>query len=368
MNILFQTCCFSVGGVERVTVTLANEFVRRGHAVCVSAFFFEDRTLLSGLDPRVELLDLSDDGMGPKSRAKLRAAIRRMKVDVVVNQWCVLAREAIFLRRAMSGSGARLVAVHHTLPTTNMRIRRARNPLSRFLWKVLTALDLRLVYALSDRYVLLSETFVPSFRRFLGLVRGRKLAVIANPLTLAPVAREKENLVVYVGRLSEMPKRVSRVIEIWRRVAELLPDWKLEIVGDGPDRARYEAEAKGLPRIAFAGCRNPAENYARAKLSLLTSDLEGFPLVLVEAMASKCVPIVLGSYAAVADLASGCVVEPMPFDAGRFADDIRGLASDSPRREQLAAAGEQLAAAHDVRRTADRWEDLFRQVCGVRGV
>lgn len=359
MNVLFQTCCFGIGGVERMTIALANEFVRRGHTVCVSAFSFTDRTLLSELNPQVELLDLSDDWFGPKSRAKLRETIRRLKIDVVVNQWCLLLQETIFLRRAMRGSGAKLIAVHHNDPTTNRRIRRARTPFGRFLWKFLTALDLRLVYALSDRYVLLSESFVSPFRRFLGLVCGRKLAVVANPLTCAPVAGAKENLIVSVGRLDEMQKRVSRVIEIWRRLADALPDWRLEIVGDGPDRARYEQEASGLPRIAFAGWRNPASYYARAKLSLLTSDFEGWGLVLVEAMAARCVPVVLGSYAAVSDLASGCIVEPMPFSAGKFAEDIRRLAADSARREQLAAAGEKLAGNYDVRRIAEKWERLF---------
>lgn len=305
LNLLFLLGRWGVGGVERVTVVLANEFAKRGHAVCICAFDFQDKTLLNDCDGRIRIEELGGCSFGRENRERMRGIIRGNKIDVVINQWCVPFAVTRFLRRAMKGTSAKLFAVHHNLPTTNKRIQDASNPILKFIWQVITAINLRLVYEFSDRYVLLSESFVPLFKRFTGLLRGKKLIVITNPLTLNVVSREKENLIIYVGRLEETQKRVSRVIEIWRRVADLLPDWKLEIVGDGPDRQKYEMMAKELPRVAFEGFQDPAPYYARAKLLLLTSDFEGFALVLVEAMASRCVPIVLGSYPAAYDIVRG---------------------------------------------------------------
>lgn len=361
-SVVFQLGCFSIGGVERVTVVLANELVKRGHVVCISALKYEDRTLLDLASPEIEIVELSQDWLGPKSCAALSEVIQRRNVDVVINQWCVPFKVTRFLRKAMKGSAAKLFAVHHNLPTTNKRIQDAKNPLIRFVWKVITAINLRLVYEFSDRYVLLSESFVPLFKRFAGLIRGKKVAVITNPLTLDIVKREKENLIVYVGRLEETQKRVSRVIDIWREVSKDLPDWKLEIVGDGPDRAMYERMAKDLPRITFEGFQDPAEYYARAKLLLLTSDFEGFALVLVEAMCSRCVPIVLGSYPAAYDIVRGGVVEPMSFDLEKFVSTVKKLATDEQLLTHSADVAETASDDYSVNAITDLWEKLFKEV------
>ena len=200
-SILFLLGRFGIGGVERVTVVLANELVKRGHTVCIAAFAYEDKSLLKTADSRIEIVELSQDWLGPKSCAALSEIIKRRKVDIVINQWCVPFKVTRFLRKAMKGSAAKLFAVHHNLPTTNKRIQDAKNPLVRFVWKVITAINLRLVYEFSDRYVLLSASFVPLFKRFVGLIRGKKVTVITNPLTLDIVKRKKENLIVYVVRV-----------------------------------------------------------------------------------------------------------------------------------------------------------------------
>lgn len=365
-SILFQLGKFGIGGVERVTVVLANELVKRGYEVCISAFTNDDKALLKTADARIEIIELSQDWLGPKSCAALSEVIRRRKVDIVINQWCVPFKVTRFLRKAMKGSAAKLFAVHHNLPTTNKRIQDAKNPILRFAWKVISAINSRLVYEFSDRYVLLSESFVPLFKRFVGLVRGKKVAVITNPLTLDIVKREKENLIVYVGRLEETQKRVSRVIDIWREVSKDLPDWKLEIVGDGPDRAMYEDMAKDLSRISFEGFQNPAEYYARAKMLLLTSDFEGFALVLVEAMCSRCVPIVLGSYPAAYDIVRGGVVEPMSFDLEKFVSTVKKLATDEQLLADSADVAETARDDYSVESITTLWEKLFKEVNSER--
>ena len=360
-SILFIAGRFGIGGVERVTVVLANEFVKRGYAVCICAFDFQDKTLLSDCDGRIRIEPLEGCRLSGENLKRMREIIQANKVDVVINQWGIPFGVTRFLRRAMKGTSAMLFAVHHNLPTTNKRIQDAHNPVLKFIWQIITAINLRLVYECSDRYVLLAESFVPLFRRFTGLLRGKKLAVITNPLTLNVVSREKENLIIYVGRLEETQKRISRVIEIWRRVSGLLPNWKLEIVGDGPDRQKYEEQAKSLPRIAFEGFQDPTEYYARAKLLLLTSDFEGFGLVLVEAMASRCVPIVLGSYPAAYDIVRGGIVEPMPFKSDRFVENIMMLANDSTLLDTSATKAETAGNDYSVKTIVDQWESLFEQ-------
>lgn len=359
-SVLFFLGHWGVGGVERVTVVLANELVARGHSVCIVACAYDDRSELSRLNGRVAVEELGPDWLSAGNAERLREVLVRRRVSVVLNQWCAPYAVTRFLRRAMRGSAAKLVAVHHNAPDGNLRIRGARNPLARWCWRLITGVSLRLVYETSDRYVLLSDGFVPVLA---GLIRRRRLdrvAVIANPLTLAPVAREKENLIISVGRLEETQKRVSRVVDLWRTLSVEFPDWRLAIVGDGPDRARYERQAAGLPRVAFVGFQNPGDFYARARVLLLTSDFEGLPLVLAEAMAAKCVPVALGCCPAVGDVVGvdGRAV-PLPYDEGRFAEAVREGVARSFDPQAMRMMAERTERRFGIGACVDRWEGLF---------
>ena len=102
---------------------------------------------------------------------------------------------------------------------------------------------------------------------------------------------------LFVGRIEE-PKGAGRAIDIVGRLRRRGIDARLELVGEGPERARLEKLVEngpdreaiqfrgGLPRPAIA------ESYARAHVLLLPSTAsEGWPKVLGEAMAYGAVPV-----------------------------------------------------------------------------
>lgn len=102
---------------------------------------------------------------------------------------------------------------------------------------------------------------------------------------------------LYVGRL-ESAKGVGRSLEIVAGIRKRGVDARLDLVGDGPERAAFEAhaEALGLGEVVqFSGWqarRDVAEHYAGAHLLLFPSSCsEGWPKVLSEAMAYGVVPI-----------------------------------------------------------------------------
>ena len=143
-------------------------------------------------------------------------------------------------------------------------------------------------------------------------------------------AVDREKLIVYVGRVVEHTKRVSRVIELWRRVAPLVPDWRLEIVGDGPQRDEYERRVRreGMERISFTGIRRDIPALLRrASVLLQTSDYEGMPMIVIEAMREGCVPVVYNSYAAayelIADNEDGLLITP--FDEDEYFSRLSNL-------------------------------------------
>jgi glycosyltransferase involved in cell wall biosynthesis len=83
-----------------------------------------------------------------------------------------------------------------------------------------------------------------------------------------------------------------------------LPDWRLVLLGDGPMRKRCEELAKELQleRYTFLGFQNPIEYYKSSSLMLMTSNFEGWGLVLTEAMLYGCIPIAFDSFGSIKEI------------------------------------------------------------------
>lgn len=175
----------------------------------------------------------------------------------------------------------------------------------------------------NQKVVLLSESFREDLNSVYP-VKRENVYCIANPF---PTAEQfdldnckKEKVILFVGRMSELQKRISSVLNIWKMVQGELPDYRLDMVGDGPDRARFENKAQemGLQRIKFYGFKNPTEFYKRSMVSIMTSNFEGFGMVLVEAMQYGCVPFAFDTFTALHDIiddgVNGIIIPPPPSD------------------------------------------------------
>ena len=370
-GILFVVGAWGIGGVERVTAVLSNAFVQHGYRVVIAAFSVDDACLLKTLDPRVRVERLSFPIRQMANLSRLQTILKTQGIRYIINQWCLPLPVTSLLNRARRGTEARLIAVHHNIPNQNGRINAARNSLLKMVWKVLSALSLRWVYKGSDAYVVLSKRFEAIFQTFIKLRCTPKLHTVTNPLTLplASGGQPRENRLLYVGRLEEVQKKVSRIIDMWGVLSAKFPDWELDIVGDGPDRARLEAQASGMERIRFYGFQEPSSFYHRSRLLLLTSDFEGFPLVLAEAMVRGCVPVVLGSYPAAYDIVrgtNGVVVAP-PYDGEAFVKVLADLMARPDVIRGMSETAVETVADYSVDSVMHIWQDLFRKLDGRRG-
>lgn len=100
------------------------------------------------------------------------------------------------------------------------------------------------------------------------------------------IKRNNKNiLLMYVGRLDDDAKKISRQINLVNEI----PNIDLWIVGDGPDREMYEKEVSELKlnnRVTFFGKqKNPFKYMKQSDYIILTSDYEGFPVIYLEAIA-----------------------------------------------------------------------------------
>ncbi|MFF2273846.1 glycosyltransferase [Agromyces sp. NPDC058136] len=155
-------------------------------------------------------------------------------------------------------------------------------------------------------------------------------------------------------------KRVSHAIRAVASASPAAPDGlSLDVYGDGEERAQLEQLAADVPGLRLHGFVPDARQHlAQASFLLLTSRSEGFPLVLVEAMAAGCIPIAYDLRYGPADLIrdgrNGFLVKPGDVDA--LAAAIASLQRMPPRRvAAMRRAAVRSARAFDERRVVATW-------------
>lgn len=170
---------------------------------------------------------------------------------------------------------------------------------------------------------------------------------------------------VCCGKLVHL-KRVDLVIRAFARVLESRPQAKLAIVGEGPLRTDLETLASELGaagQIDFFGHQPHVERfYDAARVFLLTSDSEGLPYAMLEAMSCGCVPICTrcGTIEdVIADGANGYLVERGDWQS--VARHLSELLADRSRLESM-SQGALAERDHLDWDSAERvWQAAFQQ-------
>jgi glycosyltransferase involved in cell wall biosynthesis len=150
---------------------------------------------------------------------------------------------------------------------------------------------------------------------------------------------------LFVGRLAAV-KGLPVLLEAVAQLAKDRPDVTLVVVGDGPDRAKLEAQAKRLGiagRVEFRGYQSQVqvrELLRQTDAFAMASFAEGVPVVLMEAMAAG-VPVIATRIAGVPELVeegvSGFLVPPG--EPRVIAERAALLLDDAELRNRMGAAG-----------------------------
>lgn len=363
MNILFLMKVFEVGGQEVVTSTLAQSFVSHGHSVTIVSFKQPNPLMLERLDKRIEVFTLGEFRYSKDNVERLRFILINKQINIVINQWGLPYIPAKVLDKARKGLAIKTITVYHNSPDSNARIKEVEivllqttNHLKRwmlqckkFAFKQITSQSMRYVYNHSDLYMVLSPSFIDKFKDFTGIKRPNHLIVQTNPVTVDASnyvfsIEKKWKEIIYMGRIDYNQKRVYRVIDTWSVLERQFPDWQLTVVGDGPERKKLEHQAKdlGLQHVCFEGFQSPKPYYERASILILTSEYEGFPLVLAEGMSFGVVPVVYGSYSAVYDIIkhkeNGMIVQPQngKFEVNEMAKQLAFVIENESKRNEMA--------------------------------
>lgn len=368
MKVCFFIWGLRAAGAERVLSFLANAWSEKGWRVVILTM--EDGKVepfypLAG-EVEVRTLDLLRDstsfasGLANNLRRvrAIRRAFREAAPDVLIS---FVDKANILAVLASRGLGIPLIISERTDPS--------RRSLGRW-WSALRDL----AYPRADTLIFQSQTVLDWFP---ARVR-RKGMVIPNPVpapppgTRAPARDTPSRRIVAMGRLFPV-KGFDILLEAFSLAAVQEPAWILDIWGEGPERKALQEQAGRLglaDRVKFPGLtEHPSEVLRGADLFILSSRAEGFPNVLVEAMACG-VPVISTDFGGAAkeiirEGVDGTLVPPE--DPPALAAAMLRLMSDPAARARLAQRAPEVVERYSGERILGLWEQAVERAAGPAG-
>ncbi len=192
-------------------------------------------------------------------------------------------------------------------------------------------------------------------------------------------AQVERHRILFVGRLVEL-KGLHFLLEAVRVLLPAFPELRLVVIGDGPERPRYEAWVQThLPpgKVVFLGAQpqhvvvqemRKAWVFVLPTLPMPSGQVESFGMVFLEAQASGC-PVVSfavgGVPEVVRDGETGVLVRERNVE--HLARALQHLLEhEQMRRRMSEAARAWVLRTFDLRRTTEKLESLYMELLGMR--
>jgi GalNAc-alpha-(1->4)-GalNAc-alpha-(1->3)-diNAcBac-PP-undecaprenol alpha-1,4-N-acetyl-D-galactosaminyltransferase len=362
MRIALISPTLSGGGAERVAAVLSNDWATKGQSVTVISFEAPGTSPGYPLEARVSLrqIDGLNQDNGNVARvvtnlrrlARLRRLLKEIDADVVV----AFTTEAnVVTLLATRGLGLSVAVCERNQPDRPGlgRMRRAAR---------------RLTYPFADAIVMQTQEIALWARQRFKV----PVHVLPNPVRLEEIfERSPDNVVdqrgiVAAGRLVPQ-KGFDILIAAFAKIAQQHSDWFMTIYGEGPSRSDLEAQVReaGLQsRVSLPGFVNEIDAALQsAGLFVLPSRYEGFPNILLEALAASCPAVAAncpGSVGAIlGDDEFGMLVPAE--DAEALAAALGQMMSRPELREHYASKARRAVERLDAAAIGDRWLEVFEE-------
>ena len=273
MKIMFCVLCLSYGGAEKNLCFIANEMVARGHEVVICNM--NTLPTVQQTDERIKIVNV------PIYNKKL---VKRVQQISYIRNLCKketpdLLVSFLFMPNFLTTIVGRITGIPVIISERadpNVHVKKAEKFIYYF-------------YRFANGAVFQSDGAKACF----PLKLQRKSAVIPNPVMLKDetffVDYEKtEKSIAFCGRFEVVQKRQDIALDAFKIIHEKHPEYRLDFFGDGPDEEKIKEYAKLLnlsDAVRFNGVsRNLLRDMSHSELLIMSSDYEGIPNVLLEAL------------------------------------------------------------------------------------
>lgn len=342
------------GGTERVTSVIANELLKRNYEVVIISCQHGDSCKYP-LDNRIRLISLGGEKCNNPIKRKVRVeerlirCVKERRIDALV---AVDVALFLYLMPLQMMRICKCIAWEHFnyYITPNRMVKIARGLAARY----------------ADCVVVLGRNDLNSY--LTNYSRTHKVICIYNPIAVD--TRESSQLTnkraVAVGRL-DYQKGFDMLIEAWNRIEKEVPDWTLDIYGQGPLQTELQDRINELKlhNIRLQGFSEDIhKEYLNSSLFLLSSRYEGFVLVLMEAMASGLPAVSFrckeGPEETIDDGVNGYLVEEGNVE--QFANCAIKLMKDRALLEKMASMTKKDLYRFETGCIIDQWVELFNSL------
>lgn len=376
MKIIYCThSTYNPGGMERVLYNKVKYFSEQMHwDVTVVTTDQHNRLPFYPFPESVRMIDLginySEDNVKRafgkiygylKKRKKHRRLLKKLlmqeKADIVVSLY---PSESSFIPYIKDGS-RKVLEIHYC---KFFRLQYGRKGLLGAIDKWRTWQDERIVRRFDKFVVLTNED-----RGYWGNLPNIEVIPNAAMFVADRYSDVSVKRVIAVGRL-DYQKGFDRLIQAWEIVNKSgkYDDWRLDIFGQGDwkDMLQGMIDKKGLNGSAFINkpTKNIGEEYADSSMLVMSSNYEGFPMVMIEAMACG-LPVVAfdfkcGPKDIIRNEENGLIIHNGDIKA--LADGIMKLMEDTENRKRMSLNARKIVDTYSEKAVMEKWIGLFNNL------
>lgn len=290
-----------LGGIQKVTLLKANALADtpQNKVYIIVTDNWMNHPLIHELSPKINFINLQINYYKDDYKSKfyqivsnlkiinhyfkLQKAISQIQPDIIIS----VGQSEKYIVPLLHTNAIKIREIHFNSNYRNFTYK------SKKLANFLNYVDYKVMSKGYNKMVLLTKEDKDTFFQ-----NNNKFIYIHNPITFEPSNIINYNLnsnyVIGVGRLNTQKDFIS-LIKAWNLVQRECPNWKLKIVGEGPERNNLEKEIKRLNlgnSVVLTGySNNVKKEMLESSIFVLTSLYEGFGLVLLEAMACGLPPV-----------------------------------------------------------------------------
>jgi len=381
--LIVQTPSFNpnIGGVQRITFNLGKYFTLNGYEV--SYFSFRS----SGhINAEFGKLYHPEESTGVlKNIHVLEWVIKKVQPNVIINQMPYEKPISSLLSKLDRNKIKIFGCIHNSLfsfksnvghimretlpkPFGNILATQPFKQLPLSYHKLKHRKDLKEILHAHQTLILYTPPNLEELKYFVNETELEKFNIdfMPNPVSdICKVLPEKEKTILHVGRINNMQKRSDLLLDFWEKVNKELPDWKFQILGDGPYMTTLKSDLNNrkLPNVEILGFQKPENYFKRASVFMMPSAYEGFPNTIIEAFSCGCPVLAFDSYMALSWIVehgnTGYLAKP--FDTSELAAYCTNLVNDNNQLVKMQKAALSCAEKFTLDKIGKKWISLFNE-------
>ena len=212
-----------------------------------------------------------------------------------------------------------------------------------------------------DKIIVLTEQDQQEWEKYFDNITN-----IPNPITIQPIQADPQlKKVLAVGRFTYQ-KGFNYLIDAWAIINKDFPNWELNIYGSGELEEEFINQIKRLNLEKSIHIYPPRKDinrvFSQHSIYALSSRFEGFPLVLIESLASGLTPVAFECKNGPKQMMGDSRLKDFlvqPFDVKEFAEKLRILMENESLRTEMSNEAVNVSKRYELIPIMELWQETF---------